>query len=287
MSNVKPLRSEHPQSLDDLSDLYQDVKSLSDHELQMTIGAVKPPKVPYRSIHPVIAQFPQLGDEEYGKLYADIEKNGQRKAVCMYQGMIWDGRARYDACLHLGLVPKVWALRRGDPAIYLMRRHADRFGRPQTPERRAAIDLLQKLDSVGWKAEAQRRRAEWIAAARTEFQRAWRSPEPCQVCGLSREYSHAHHSLPLNLQYDLGVDEPLQDHDWLCPVHHRMMHHSIAAELVGSRREAGMDFAYRYDKQETRERALEATRVLMSKAWALFSEIGGVAPAGNWSMLSP
>lgn len=285
--SVHPLKPPPDDDLSGFSDLYHDVKSLSDHELQLTIGALRAPPVPYRSVHPVIAQFPSLNDEDYGKLHDDIRNNGQRKAVCMYQGMIWDGRSRYDACLDLGLVPKVWALRRGDPVIYLLQRHRDRFGLPRTAERSDALALLRKLDGEEWKNEAQARRADWIGSARAEFQLQRRSPRPCAVCGISSEYSHAHHSLPLSLQYELGVDEPIQEHDWLCPVHHTLIHKHLSVGLIGSRREGGYDYGYRYPDAEARTRAAAAVSEVFEKARRLFVQIGGVAPAGNWSMLTP
>lgn len=284
---VVPIRPGAPDDLDAFSDLYQDVKSLNDHELQLTIGSIRPPKVPWRSIHPVVRQFPQLSDTEYDKLRTDILAKGQRKAICMYQGMIWDGRARYDICIDLGLLPKIRTLRRGDPIVYLMHRH-DRFGLPSTPERHAAVDLLRKVYTDEWKKQAQEQRAEWIEQARADFQRRWLSPQKCAVCELSAEYSHAHHSLPLNVQFDYGVHEPIQEYDWLCPVHHNLVHRRISAELLGTRDYGGDDYSYRYGKDAfKRQFAARSLENVIAKASRLFAEIGGVSPRGNWSMFSP
>lgn len=283
---IIPFKS--PDPLDEFSDLYSDVKSLSDHELRLTIGAARRPSIPYRSVHPIVAQFPSVGDAEYQALLEDIRKNGQRKAVCMFQGMIWDGRARYDACVALGLVPRVWSFNRGDPTIYLLERHRDRFGLPRTPERTAALALLDKIESKEWKAEAVKRRDEWIADARRGFAERHRMvPQPCAVCGLAGEYSHAHHSLPLSVQYSLGVDEPVQDHDWLCHVHHKLIHQRIGAHLIGSRQYAGDDYAYRYKSPEDAGRAAAALDAVFEKARRLFVDVGGVPVRGNWAMLSP
>lgn len=276
-----------PDDLDDFADLFEDVKSLSDHQLQLTIGAIRSPAVPWRSVHPVVAQFPRLADDAYATLFDDIKANGQRKAVCMYQGMIWDGRARYDACMDLGLVPKVAVLRRGDPIIFLLHRHRDKFGLPRSPERNAALAILNRIETLEWKKEAQDRREGWIAAARTEFQVQRRYAKPCAVCGLSDEYSHAHHSLPLNLQYALGVDMPIQEHDWLCPVHHKLIHQRISAEILGSRRPEGYDYHHRYKTEGDRTKAAGAIYDLTEKVRRLFTEVGGISPRGNWSMLTP
>lgn len=276
-----------PDPIDDFSDLFDDVKGASEHEIQLAIGAARRPKVPWRSVHPVISKFPDISDQALSELRADIQRNGQRKAICMYQGMVWDGRARYRACVGLGLVPRVTMLRRADPIIYLLRRHNDRFGLPRTPEREEALRILHEIDAPEWKSEAQKQRAAWIAEARTEFQQIPRQPKPCAVCGLSSDYSHAHHSLPLAIQYALGVDEPVQEHDWLCPVHHKLLHRHIAAHLIGSRWTDGGDYSHGYPTDQAREAAIKATAVLHAKARSLFIDVGGVPPSGNWSMLVP
>lgn len=288
MTKIIPIKSAPLDALDDFSDLYADVKGASDHELALALGSVKPPRLPFRSVHPAVRQFPHMPNAEYEKLHDDIRQNGQRKAICMYQGMIWDGRARYDACVDLGLVPRVWPLRREDPIVYLLHRHRDRFGLPHTAEREAALVLLREVRSTEWRQQAQKRRAEWIALARSEFQKyTWRSPKPCAVCGLSSEYSHSHHSLPLQLQYELGVDEAIQEYDWLCPVHHKLIHQHIAARLVGTRYSDGDDYHHRYKSDAERVRAQEALDTVFAKAHRLFCEVGGVATAGNWAMLAP
>jgi hypothetical protein len=285
---VVPLKSIEPDPLDEFSDLYSDVKGASAHELEMAVGAVKPPKFPIRDVHPIMKQFSSLNDEDYYRLRDDIKTNGQRKAICMFQGMIWDGRARYDACIDLRIVPKVFILRREDPVIYLLDRHRERFGLPRSPERSDALNKLHRLDAAEWKDKAREQRTQWIDYARSDFQRAWRYPRPCAVCGLGEDYSHAHHSLPLSLQYELGVDIPIQEHDWLCAVHHKTIHRRISARLVGSRSFEDIDhYSHNYPSEHARLHAVAALQVVFEKAQRLFAEVGGVSPVGNWAMFSP
>jgi hypothetical protein len=67
----------------------------------------------------------------------------------------------------------------------------------------------------------QRKRA-WIAAARLSFDPGRR--EACFVCGKFRSVAQAHHVVPLAEQYDRGINDPDQEHAWLCPSHHAILH---------------------------------------------------------------
>lgn len=62
----------------------------------------------------------------------------------------------------------------------------------------------------------------WIASARLAFQ-----PGPrrgCFVCGGFASVTQAHHVVPLNEQFDLGFSVPDDEHEWLCPNHHAILH---------------------------------------------------------------
>jgi ParB-like chromosome segregation protein Spo0J len=52
--------------------------------------------------HPLAKIFPLLGKKEAEELKKDIEANGQREPVAIYQRQILDGRNRYLACKALG-----------------------------------------------------------------------------------------------------------------------------------------------------------------------------------------
>jgi len=270
------------------SELFDDLADLTEHEIAALIGSKRPPKLPPRHVHPVMAQFPSISGVAFENLVADIRVNGQKKAVAMYQGYVWDGRARYDACVSLGLVPKIWALHRGSPIIYLIQRHdPSRYGGPNSKERDEALTKLSRIQETAWKTQAAKNCAEWIAFARHEFKDKYRYPRPCAVCGLSEGYSHAHHSLPLNLQYDLGVDEPLHDHDWLCPVHHKQLHRMIASLMTGATRRHD-DFTREARWRSPKDQKLmSAAFAVFDRGMKLYAGIGGVSAHGNWRMLTP
>lgn len=75
--------------------------------------------------------------------------------------------------------------------------------------------------------ENKRRKKEWIKAARAAFQPT--EQQDCEVCGKYKSATHAHHVLPLSLQYDLGVTQPDHSYIWLCPTHHYAIHIDISA----------------------------------------------------------
>lgn len=55
------------------------------------------------SFHPSANIFPLMSDEESNALYDDINANGQKYAIELYEGKILDGRNRYIQCLKLGI----------------------------------------------------------------------------------------------------------------------------------------------------------------------------------------
>ncbi len=187
-------------------------------------------------VHDVVDHFPSMGAEEYRALVADMRSNGQKRPIALFEGKIWDGRSRYDACRELQLQPKLRYLRRkDDPIIYLIERHHDRYGGPSTPERSAALALLHEFETKEAIEAAKRERKDWLRAARNEFRRIMGRPQPCCVCGKHIEFTHAHHTLPLNVQYELGAIDAIQDHDWLCPIHHKWVHMLSSVYITDTR----------------------------------------------------
>lgn len=82
-------------------------------------------------------------------------------------------------------------------------------------------------ESAARKASCYREKAAWIAKARATFSPGDR--RACEVCGAYADFAHAHHVYPLSAQYDDGVRAPVDDHVWLCPNHHAVVHHMISA----------------------------------------------------------
>jgi len=194
-------------------------------------------------IHPLAKKFPEINTSAYQKLKCDILKRGQQRPIALYESTVWDGRARLQVCSELGLQPKLRILKSKDqPIIYLLKRH-DRYGEPRSPERRAALDILWQIDQPNWLTEAKRRRAEWLRAARNEFRAIGpHKAKPCEVCGKYPEFAHAHHTLPLGVQFDLGVEQPIHDISWLCPMHHKFVHMMISVYIADTRGGEFLDF---------------------------------------------
>jgi len=69
----------------------------------------------------------------------------------------------------------------------------------------------------------------WIYRARLDFQPGQRLS--CAVCDKYQGVCHAHHVLPLSLQYDLGLTSPIQEFHWVCPTHHAAFHLVITSLL--------------------------------------------------------
>lgn len=83
------------------------------------------------------------------------------------------------------------------------------------------MDILEAIhDDV--RQENRTRRDEWIAAARRSFTPVAR--EACYICGKFEAITEAHHVAPLHLQFKAGFETPNDDHFWLCPNHHAMLH---------------------------------------------------------------
>jgi hypothetical protein len=186
--------------------------------------------------HPIAAVFPAPEGALFDALKADIRANGQYLPIILYDGMIWDGRARHRACAELGLKPWLVPLRRKSPTECYILSNYDRVGEPNSPVRKATVAVLSEASSSARRAEAYAQRNEWIRNARSEFENFVRGErEPCAVCGSHVDFVHAHHSFPLSLQFDCGIDEAVQDYQWLCPVHHKRVHALLSGYLLGSR----------------------------------------------------
>src|SRR5271168_3435620 len=71
-----------------------------------------------RPIHPLAKLFPPLSPDEFEKLKADIQRNGQLEPVWLdEEGRVLDGRHRLRACKELGIGATVMRLREIDPKI--------------------------------------------------------------------------------------------------------------------------------------------------------------------------
>ena len=81
--------------------------------------------------HPLSAAFPGLGEEEFRALTDDIDANGVREKIVIYDGMILDGWHRYSACMELSVKkPPMIEYEGDDPVGFVLsknlhRRHLD------------------------------------------------------------------------------------------------------------------------------------------------------------------
>jgi len=55
--------------------------------------------------HPAASIFPMMSGVEFTEFKADVEANGLRESIVLYEGKILDGRNRYRACNDLGIEP--------------------------------------------------------------------------------------------------------------------------------------------------------------------------------------
>lgn len=222
--------------------------------------------------HPVADRFPKMSQADFELLIKDMEVFGQRRIIALFQGMILDGRARAIACERLGIQPRYRILKAtDDPAIYLIHRHG-RYGEPSSPEREKAIKIFRDLNSEEAKKEFKRRKSEWLAVARAEFKLVEKKWRHCDVCKKHIDFVHAHHSLPLSIQFELGLLEAVHDHDWLCPVHHRIVHTYISIYIKETKDGSILDSIPDYLADEWL-----AAEVIFRRGYDLFKKFGGTS----------
>lgn len=82
--------------------------------------------------------FPMMSEEETSSLRADIAANGLLDEIVLYDGMILDGRNRYEACLAVGVEPRFVTHTEGDPLTFVVSRNVRRN---LTPSQKAVIAL--------------------------------------------------------------------------------------------------------------------------------------------------
>lgn len=63
-------------------------------------------KIGKHETHPIADAYPLMSEHRLASLVDDIDANGQRLAVTLFEGRILDGRNRYLACVKLGIEPR-------------------------------------------------------------------------------------------------------------------------------------------------------------------------------------
>lgn len=72
----------------------------------VNVAIVPVPAMPPLAAHPAAMLFPLLQGTEFGALVEDIEINGLREPIVLYQGVVLDGRNRLRACELAGVPPR-------------------------------------------------------------------------------------------------------------------------------------------------------------------------------------
>ena len=103
--------------------------------------------MPTLQVHPIVRSLPTMSGPLYGVLRQDMSARGQRLPIVLYEGMIWDGRARYAACRTLGVKPWLVPLRREDPMPHYVKANYQRCGEPNSAERNAVVETLMPAGS--------------------------------------------------------------------------------------------------------------------------------------------
>lgn len=62
--------------------------------------------MPSPAPHSLSLPYPPMADAEFAAFKADIEANGQREPIRLFEGLILDGRHRERACRELGVEPR-------------------------------------------------------------------------------------------------------------------------------------------------------------------------------------
>jgi hypothetical protein len=87
--------------------------------------------------HPLSAAFPAMSEDDFQALVDDIEVNGQREPIIIFDGMVLDGWHRYQACLRTATPPTKFNFKSDeDPVAFVKSQNLHR--RHLTASQRAA-----------------------------------------------------------------------------------------------------------------------------------------------------
>lgn len=129
-------------------------------------------------VHPIADIFPRMSAAEYAALRDDIQKNGQREPIWVWNGQIIDGRHRAQACEELGIEPAS-RLYEGDEStlvafvvsLNLHRRHLDESRRAMVAGRLATLPKGTN-QHASIEAPTQTQAADLLNVSRPSVQRA-------------------------------------------------------------------------------------------------------------------
>ena len=94
--------------------------------------------------HPIGAALPRMSAEEFHQLISDIDRNGVKEKIVLFEGKILDGWHRYNACIELNVVnPPMIEYDGSDPGSYVASKNL--FRRHLSPSQRA-MSAVQIVD---------------------------------------------------------------------------------------------------------------------------------------------
>ena len=112
--------------------------------------------------HPYANIFPLLEGEAFDSFVADIRANGLLEPITIHEGMILDGRNRWNACKAAGVEPRFLEFDGDDPLAFVLslnvhRRHLDESQRSMVAAQLATMKQGTRTDlsPIGEKSQAE------------------------------------------------------------------------------------------------------------------------------------
>lgn len=96
-------------------------------------------------VHPLAELVPSMSDAEYDDLKADIEANGQREPITLYEGKILDGRHRARALDELNIEPDTRAYDGNEPVAFVLSLNLKRRNLTTSQRGAVAVEFLPLL----------------------------------------------------------------------------------------------------------------------------------------------
>ena len=124
--------------------------------------------------HPAADAFPMMDSKRYKELVEDIKAYGQIEPITLCDGMVLDGRNRYNACVELNIKPATREYS-GDPWQYAWSLNGNR--RDLIDEQRYLIWKFCHENSEAWQAKQKRIKDE-ANAARSEAAKVQAQTQP-------------------------------------------------------------------------------------------------------------
>lgn len=111
--------------------------------------------------HPLAMLIPAMGEDEFANLRQDIEANGLRVPILLYEGKVLDGRHRLRACEETGVAPTFERYNGDEPAAHVLSLNLHRRHLSVSQRAMIATDFLPALTD-----EFKRRQAAALDARR-------------------------------------------------------------------------------------------------------------------------